>query len=356
MRLSFYSAPIKAELKKKQKIVNDLKKFHKTGLSETSEEQLQQSVELYQQISSSRSQVFIFAFGGIGAGFKIAQSFFSLKNKKALWVDSLDLAFKQKISNLNQKELRSSHFVFISKSGQTSEILFYKKLVDRIYSKNKISLKNKLTILTQDSNSPLRLWGKRNRAHLVFLEDSLPGRFSFFSLSGYFQFLACGLKISPRALAQTSLPSGVFDFLTVLLERQEIWLCFFQPELNKLSHWLEITWSESLFKENMKNQPPILRAVSWPDLRHGFIEELIAKKKQVYFWGLDLKTIKRDPAKDKLKGLLRSKKIPYLFLTAKKDLTDFFDLVRFFYKVLFLAGEFSKVDVKTQPWVDDFKK
>ena len=356
MSLSFYSYSIKKDSQSKQWITKALKKFDKTDLSKLSTEQVQQSVELYKKIFSSKQQVFIFAFGGIGACFKTAQSFFALKNKKALLIDALDSFFIEKISRLSQKELCFSHFVFISKSGQTSEILFYKRLLKRLYSKNKMSLKNKLTIFTQKQDSPLILWGKKEQAFCVFLEDSLPGRFSFFSLSGCFQLQACGLKIKPSALSSFFIDPRFFDFFKACLSKKEIYFCFFKEELNEISRWLERSWSESLFKESMKKKAPALRLISWPDLRHAFIEELIAKKEQVCFFGLDFKANKADPSKESLKELLKLKKTASLFIEIDKNLSSFFELIFLFYKSLFLAGEFSKVDIKKQHWVDYFKK
>ena len=396
MSLRFYSSPIKVESRKKQWVKARLKQFQSQDLSKLSEKQFKQSENLYKNISSSHFHIFIFAFGGIGASFKIARSFFSVQNKKVTLVDSLNFAFRRKISQLSPEELLSSHFVFISKSGQTSEILFYKELVKKLYSKNKLSLKNRMTLLTQNLNSPLLSWGKQEKADIVFLEDSLPGRFSFFSLSGWFQFQACGLKIpsnfypdqlsfssggqnslktpallkkkgrSSRKKLQNSNPANVlrmlsvdsqiFNFWTALFEKKEIYFCPFQPELHAISHWLELSWSESLFKEEMKRPAPLLRVVSWSNLRHGFIEELIAKKEQACFWALDIKPDEKDPLKDKLKSLLKSKKIAYLFVSAKQDFPAFLKLIGFFYTVLFLAGEFSEVDIRTQPWVDYFKK
>ena len=356
MNLKFYSSPVKVDSKKKQWIINHLKKFQTADLAKLSEKQLQKSIELYQEINSSSSLIFIFAFGGIRASFRIAQAFFSVQNEKVTLVDSLDIIFKNRISKLSSEELSSAHFVFISKSGQTSEILFYKQLVTRLYFKNRLSLKNKLTLLTQNLNSPLLLWGKKEHAHVLYLEDSLPGRFSFFSLSGWFQFLACGLKISSHELKSVSVNSQIFDFFPLLFEKKEICFCPFQPELNAISYWLEISWSESLFKENMKQQAPLLRVIPWRDLRHGFIEELVAKREQVCFWGLDIKSDKTEPLKDKLFRLLKSKNIAYLFISAEKELPAFFDLILVLYKTLFLAGEFSGVDIRTQPWVDYFKK
>ena len=354
MGLSFYSSHVSVGSAKKQWLADSLKKFQTCVLSDISIGKLQQSNQLYRELITSNSRLILFVFGGMGASSQLGQSFCSIKNKKVLLVDSMDKAFKQTISNLTREELKSSHFIFISKSGQTSEILFYKNLVKQLYSKKKMSLKKRVTILTQNMSSPLLLWGQRESFNIFFLEDSLPGRFSFFNLSGLFQFQACGLKVRPRLLHSVSVPPEIFEFLFSQFNRKEVFFCFFQPELKALSRWLEISWSESLFKEEMKEQAPILRAFDFPSLRHGFIEELIAKKKQVCFWGLDLK--KEDRSKKSLQTLLTSKRIPYLFLEVEKNALSLFQLILIFYKVLFLAGEFAGVNIKAQAWVDYLKK
>ena len=385
MSLSFYSLSNKilankSLSNKNQSIAKALKSFTKSELSTVSKEVLLQASQLYQQINSSHQKIFIFAFGGIGASFKIAQSFFSLKNRKANLVNAFDLSIVKKISGLSKKELRASHFIFISKSGQTSEILFYKQLIQKTYLKRKLSLKNRLTILTQKQNSSLFLWAKKEKASLVFLEKSLTGRFSFFSLVGFLQFQSCGLKIKAKELPFFCFNPQLYNFFQSLLSKKEVYFCYFQKELSTISNWLEMSWSESLFKEDMKKPLPVLRSISWSDLRHGFIEELISKKNQSCFLGLDLKQDKANKlSKDelsffenldfyqiknsgkfksdeyKLKKLLKTKKIPCLFISSEKTPADFLELIFFFYQILFLAGSYAKIDIKTQSWVDYFK-
>ena len=355
MSFNCYSSPVKITDKDKQWIQNSLQKFQKQPLSKISIEQLKQSNKLYKKIHSSHSHVFIFAFGGISASFKTAQSFFSLKYKKAVLVDKINESFKKRISQMTQRELELSHFVFISKSGHTKEILFYKKLLKQLYAKNELSLKNRLTLLTQNLSSPLLSWGQKESAHIEFLKDTLPGRFSFFSLSGFFQFQVCGLRVTSSDLLKSShIPLKALNFFLSQFYRKEIFFCFFQPEWQAVSRWLEMSWSESLFKEGMKKQLPLLRAVGFSDLRHGFIEELAAKKKQVCFWALDVK--RESLQKKKLKAFLKTKKIPYLFMEAEKKPGSFYHLIMAFYQILFLAGEFSGANIYSQTWVDYLKK
>ena len=353
MSLNFHSSTFKTTPKDKKWIQDSLKKFKKSPLSEISKEQLKLSDQLYKKIKISHSQVFIFAFGGIGASFRICQSFFSAKNKEVVLVDSLHLDCKSQVSKLTKTQMRSTQFVFISKSGQTDEILFYKNLIQKIYSKNKISLKNRVTILTQNLKSPLLAFGKKVSAHIVFLENSLPGRFAFFNLSGCLQFQLFGLKIKSNLSKPILAPVHFLEFFASEFKKQEIFLCSFQPELHAISNFFELSWSESLFSEKMKRSAPILRAICFSDLQHGFIEELVAKKRQVCFWALNLKSSSNKNAR--LKSLLQFKKIPYLFINLEKKSSSLFDLLMAFYQLLFLAGEFSGVDIKTQPWVDYLK-
>ena len=353
MSLSFYSSPVKVKSDQKLWVKTVLNRFEEQSLAEFSKKQLKSASLLYKKISSSHSQIFIFAFGGMGASFRIGQSFFSVRGQKAVLIDSLDSSFGQKLSQLKRKELKSSHFVFISKTGQTSEILFYTKQIRKIYSKNRITLKGRLTVLTQSLKSPLLEWAEKELADIVFLEDTLPGRFSFFTFSGWFQLKACGLTVRPDSLKSLSL-SPALDFLADSLRKKEIYLCFFTKELKTLSQWLEISWSESLFKTEMKKQAPVLRAVSFSDLRHGFIEELIAKQREVCFLGLDDR--KNSFSNHSLRNLFHLKKIPYLIVNIEQEFLSFFQLIMFFYKLLFLFGEFSAVDIKTQYWVDYLKR
>ena len=353
MELDFLSSSFGVTDKDKQWIKDSLKKFKKNPLSQVSTEQLRRSEQLYKTVKASHSQVFIFAFGGIGASFRICQSFFFAKNKKTILVDSLHSDCKNLFSKMTKTEMSKAHFVFISKSGQTAEILFYKNLIQKLYSKNKISLKNKVTILTQNLKSPLLSWGERLSTSIVFLEDSLPGRFAFFNLSGLFQFQAFGLKISPKLSKPVFAPSHLLEFFVSQFKKREFFLCSFQPELNLISSWLELSWSESLFKENMKRQAPILRAISYSDLQHGFIEELVAKQSQICFWALNLKSFSN--RNHQMKSLLESKKIPYLIINVEKKFLSLFELIMAFYQILFLAGELSGVDIRTQPWVDYLK-
>ena len=142
-------------------------------------------------------------------------------------------------------------------------------------------------------------------------------------------------------------------------KRKEIFLCPFDPQLRELSQWLELSWSESLFKKEALKYPPLLRNIALSDLLHACIEELIAKKSHVCFWALSLKSQKKNvsPYEKRIKKLLQTKKIPYIFMELSLDNKNSFnELMMIFYKIIFCMGDFSKSNIYIQPWVDYFKK
>ena len=347
--------------KEKHFVSSSLKKFYNSSLSQILEKDLKSAQTIWKSINQFSSKIFIFAFGGAGSISKIASSLLSVKNKKVFLIDTINEESLTYLAGLKKTELKSCQLLFISKSGQTRELIFYKSFLKKIYSKKNLSLKGRLTLLTQSSNSPLLQWINKEGGSIIFSHTSLPGRFSFFTLSGFLQLQAHSRR-HWRPLTAKNSDSDIksLEFLIHhCLKRKEIFFCPFNPQLKELSHWLELCWSESLFKQPAKKQVPVLRNIPLSDLRHACIEELIVKKDQNLFWALDIKS-KNKPNllyENQLKSIFKAKKIPYLFI--KMPLNNeiaLVELIFFFYKIFFLMGDFFKSNIYTQPWVDYLKK
>lgn len=351
------------ELNKTEKLffASSLRKFPLSPLSRISKKDLQTAKTVWANSRSSKGQTFIFVFGGSGASTKIAQSLFPSKNKNTVVVNSKNQEFLERLSSLKKTELKSCRFFFISKSGRTEELLFYTSFLKNLYSQKKISLKGTATILTQAKNSPLLKWAKKENSSVIWSKSFLPGRFSFFTPGGLLQFQAHGFSLQ---LSTGKTPFSCQKLLEFLIhysnKKKEVFFCPMNPRLKELAHWMEISWSESLFKEGAKKQPPTLRNISFSKLRHAYIEELITKKNQVCFWAWDTNA-NNNPGNPKnkilLKKLLKEKNIPYIFMrTPLKDKTALADLLMDFYKIFFCMGQFLKSDIYIQPWVDYFKE
>lgn len=351
-------SPFNSSKKEKSFVSSSLKQFPNSPLSQFSAKDLKTAKEIWKNIKKPQSKIFIFAFGGAGASAKIANSLFPLKNRDVFLIDKVNKEYLKQLSTLTKTELKSSHSLFISKSGKTEELIFYKSFLKKLYSNKKLSLEGKFTVLTQSENSLFK-WAKKEKGSVTLSKNFLPGRFSFFALSGLLQFQAYGCHFKQPTIKNSSIEKKMLEFfIHYCTNKTEIFFCPFNPQLKELAHWLELSWSESLFKQKTKKQAPVLRNVSLPDLRHACIEELISKKNQLCFWSINIKNKETDkPLYEKqLKKLIKTKNIPYLFMEIDlKNKNSIAELILGFYKILFCMGDYFKSDIYIQPWVDYLK-
>ena len=388
MIIEHYPQSILLRAKDRKLIKKSLESFQQSGLVEFPYKKAVQAKKIFQKINAqSSSNVFLFVCGGMGGGSCLFEAFHKRKENfyriSEINPQSTALLLKKKKS-----ELKKSHFVFISKSGKTSEILFYKNILDSICSKKTLSLKNKVTILTQNLKSPLMDFAKRSQADIVLLEDNLPGRFSIFTLSGFLQFYFQGCDPLKFSFQASDLSNQSLNFLFSQKDKKEYWFCSSDIYMENFGNWLELVWSESLFKEGKKRMsPPLLRHLSLYDLRHGHIEELMAKRRELcflffYFKKDNLKKSScksdflflnqefslleqqeistdfvsfQDQARDNIKKIIKLKKIPFLFLELDFSELSFLELIFCFYQTLFTLGDFFTVDIFKNYHVDNLK-
>ena len=354
---SFYCSPFKSAKKEKIFAGHALQKFAKSPLSHSALKDRQAAKRIWRGIYKPHSQFFIFAFGGMSYSAKITNSILPSKNKNIFLIDKIDKKSLQALSSIKKTQLRNCHFLFISKSGQTKEMLFYKSFLKKIYSKKNLSLKGRITLLSQALKSPLLKWVKNQKGDIVFLNSKLPGRFSFFTLSGFLQSQAYSSCLRSEGLIPSLKDRQILEFFIHQCNRKkkEIFFCSFDPRLKELSRWLETSWSESLFHSSAKKQAPLLRRISLYDLRHSFIEELMAKRHQSCLWALNLKSTPSH-SEQQIRELLKIKKIPYLFMKTGLNNRSVSHLITVFYKILFCMGDFFQLNIYKQNWVDYLKK
>ena len=127
-------------------------------------------------LNKSFNKIFVVGIGGSSQGSKAINYF--LNEKRVQYVDHLNSI---KINDLlNNTQLDETGFIFVSKSGQTSEILtifeyMIKKLDGNIdFSKNFYSF-------TENASSPLRDLSMQKSIKTIELNNEIGGRFSIFS-------------------------------------------------------------------------------------------------------------------------------------------------------------------------------
>ena len=357
MNLLFDLSPFEILKKDKSFVSSSLKKFSESPLSKISKKDLQIAKKTWKEITKSHSNIFIFAFGGTGSTKKILKSLFPERNKNIFLINTIDKKFLKDLSSLKKIELQSTHSLFFSKSGKTEEILFYMSFLKKIYKKAKLSLKEKITIISQSDDNPLAEWGKKEGGSLLLSGNPLPGRFSFFNLNGLLQSQAYIPHFKITSFKSSAQIEKALQFFIHYKKKKEIYLCPFTPQLKEISHWLELSWSESLFKKETVQQAPLLRNITFSDLRHAYIQELLTKKNQALFWGLNIIDKEKTKSIHQIKHLLQKNKIPYLFIHLSLDKkSSICDLMKALYQILFLMAETLKANIYTQPWVDHLKK
>ena len=376
-------------LKKEEDLIlkKSLQSFQQSSLSHFSLEKIKQAQKIFQKIQKKKSSpLFLFVFGGMGGSSFLFD--FKSSKKKPYRIDKVKSQFIEEFLKKTKSELKNSHFLFLSKSAKTPELFFYQKLLQSLYTKKQLSLKNKITVLSSSSKSPFLQFAKKEQAEIILLEEDLPGRFSVFTLSGFLQLYLQGfdpLKMRPSVFqTQCFLES----FLLKQRAKKEYWLCCSNELLQKFGIWFELLWSESLLK-NVKNKVPSLRFVSLYKVQHAFIEELIAKKKEIGVVFLDFKRASlsqtqsdktssfktaslgfantkspyleyllnfQHKSKKRFFEIIDAQKIPMLNLEVDSTEQALCDLMFSFYRSLFLLGDCFKVNIFQNDQVDDLKR
>jgi glucose-6-phosphate isomerase len=145
------------------------------------EENLKQAKEIGQILKNKYKRLYLF---GIGGSILSSKALGSLRVKTK--IEFIDFINQSQIEAIFKKiNKKASGFLFISKSGQTSEILaLYSSLKNHL--QNSKYFKENCYFIVTDSNNILRTFAQENhpKQNIFNHEEKIGGRFSFFSLVG----------------------------------------------------------------------------------------------------------------------------------------------------------------------------
>lgn len=177
-----------------------------------------------------------------------------LSEKKIYFLENLD-AFKVE-SVLQKIDLKSTLFVFASKSGRTADVLILKKLLETRIS----NLAQNSLVLTQNQDSPLRKWAEAHQVKRIELPENICGRFSCFTPIGLLALnfydnsqIKNWISGAKWALNQKSMVKNLCEFYLQSLE-DEKWISVFWVYSSIFNHWggwIQQLWAESLAKNSM---------------------------------------------------------------------------------------------------------
>ena len=345
--------------------------FNRSLLGKWDEKNISQSRIIVREIQQSGKHIFVCAAGGSGAPTEVFRDLFSPRESGPsvpVLFSSVTEDRLNSLQSLDQDILKNSHWLFISKSGQTAESLFYAQILQKLGLKKKISLKDKIICLTSNLSSPLVKILNVEEKNIFKMEDSLPGRFSFFTLGGLVQSsllgidpsdLRAGFKNSKDSLAAEVLAHLMFQF------NERKGKCFFSyshSRFRALSLWWERSWSESLFKKEAVLPVPSLNSHSLSEICHAYLEELFSHQ-GCWIWDLGLRSSHKDmktwkeERDEAFRRLAVREGCPVLSLSLNSlTAREAGALLALLFKTLYGLGEWLRVDLYKQPFVDQYKK
>ena len=198
-------------------------------------------------------QIILIGMGGSALGTNAIYSYLKTKiKKKFIFMDNIDL---NKINFLkNEKKLKNTCFIIISKSGNTIETLTNLNLLN-----NKINSKNTI-IITEDKNNLLRTYSNKKKIFFIEHKNYIGGRYSVLSEVGMVPAFLMGLNIYAfREKLLTFLYSSQNILIESVVKLSKIYnskklssLIFlnYAPELNDFLYWCQQLIAESLGKKS----------------------------------------------------------------------------------------------------------
>ena len=355
----------------RKQAVSLLKSFDQSPLGRWRPEDGDRSRDIVRDIQGKGKHVFVCSAGGSAAPTKILKSFFSIKGDFPFLLNEVTESRIDFLKSLDRDVLRQSHWLFISKSGQTASALFYIQTLRSLALRKKIPLKDRITCLTARPSSPLVQLLRVNERRVFQLNTSSPGRFSFFTLGGLVQGGLLGLD--PLELGQGLKQSRDFHSLStkilscILLQFQRgDGICFFSrshSRFRELSLWWEDCWSESLFKHSGDFPVHPLRACSLSEMGHTYLEELFCPARPGWVWNLNSAPLRADmknwglAERRAMEALMAKERRPFLSLSLERvhPLSAGL-LMTLLFQVLYGLGLWLKADFYKQPFVDKYKK
>lgn len=219
---------------------------------------LEESISMGQSIKSKYSHMVVVGMGGSSLGAQALIEALSSENSVSFLSDS-DPEYLDHL--LKKIDLEKTHWLIVSKSGETLEVLALINIISEFLSERNYDLSKKSTVITEPKPSSIRDWASLESIPIVDHPLDVGGRFSVLSPVGLLPCSFAGLKIDKLikgALWTQENSKIVEDFCLQILQsfkREEFisvfW--FYSMGFEKFGLWLNQLWAESLAKTKTLN-------------------------------------------------------------------------------------------------------
>jgi len=249
----------------------------------------------------SSKYIVVVGIGGSSLGARAIYDFLLTSNsykKELLFLETVDPL--QLNHQLSQIDLKDSHFVIISKSGQTIETVSIFKYLNSLIDIDK----SNCTIISA-SGSNLSNFARANKVKSFVIDDSLSGRFSAFSVVGLVPLAMVGIdidnllngckRVMDSFFAKKEYYSPVIRKARFIVENKNRFninaIFSYSSSLESFNKWYTQLWAESLGKININGTRQALTPVALigPIDQHSFLQLVIdgVRDKTVTFIKID---------------------------------------------------------------------
>jgi len=254
-------------------------------------------LEYCDSISDTVETIAVIGIGGSSLGAKAVYEFIKPINelsRKLYFFESTDPI---NITDLLSKfDIKKTHFLVISKSGNTVETFSIYKYIYSLQSDA-----SAYTFIT-DPDSPLEKYAKEINASVLYLPDNVGGRFSVLSTVGLVPLALCGIDIQALLSGANRIKKSFFDhgYIQDILLKKAVYYaknhaqyhinCIFaySESLKYFCEWYVQLWGESLGKHQRHSAfhvglTPI--GLIGPKDQHSFLQLIMegTKDKSVTF-------------------------------------------------------------------------
>jgi len=234
--------------------------------------------------SIEHKHIVVLGIGGSSLGARAIYEFLLPSNnydKTLLFLETVD---PLKINHCLKKiDLNSTHFVIISKSGNTVETISLFKYIGSLITINR----NNCTMVTGD-RSALRKFANRKQIKIFDLPDNVGGRFSVFSAVGLVPLAMIGVDIDNLLNGCKRVSDSFFqqeDYYKKIIRKARFlvenkWrfninaIFSYSSSLESFNKWYIQLWAESLGKVNINGTRQALTpmALIGPVDQHSFLQ------------------------------------------------------------------------------------
>ena len=324
----------------------------------------------------------VFGMGGSSLSSKVLVQFLNPKiiGKKIFFYDNPSpIKIENTLSDL--KIVNNDKFIFVSKSGNTIEIKYFLHLVIKILKRrNFFKLKN-FIFVTQDNNSYLKKFAKKNNILCFNHDPNIGGRFSIFSITALLPLITLGYKLdrilssfknAKKQFLKNHSHLSKFIFDSIAYERRKdlnilVGLSY-HDKINAVNEWYRQIFAESLGKnKNSKNylssygsidqHSQFQLYIDGPHDKNFIFFKIFNPKKNVLSNASLIKDYNlMNLLEEGAIKTLRQKKFMVTEISINDSLNDYCYLLIFLIFNIYIRSIFEKINFLDQPAVEILKK